>query len=251
MDQVNRIKFNGITYELPSGGGGGAVTSVNGKTGAVRLTASDVGAMPSDTQFPVQSVNGKTGAVTLSAADVEALPSDTHIPTVSVEQKLATGTNIASITIDGTETQLFAPSGGGGGGTEYYVPGDTFAILDSFICGGFLSGSNKDIHFQVPVDKSLENISTIRLKNLVGGARVPQGGYINVNNVYSNSTVWCTNGTKTSGIASIVCTKVSNYAVRVAITLSAAAKIGASGSSVNNVPVSMYITNITDLFEFA
>lgn len=34
------------------GGGGGAVQSVNGKTGAVVLTASDVGALPSDTPIP-------------------------------------------------------------------------------------------------------------------------------------------------------------------------------------------------------
>lgn len=39
------------------------VTSVNGKTGAVQLGASDVGALPSSTKF-VSSVNGKTGAIT-------------------------------------------------------------------------------------------------------------------------------------------------------------------------------------------
>lgn len=77
------------------GGGGGAVDSVNGKTGAVVLTASDVGALPSSTSIPsktsdltndsgyvnaagaasaapVQSVNGKTGTVVLNASDVGA-----------------------------------------------------------------------------------------------------------------------------------------------------------------------------------
>ena len=81
------------------------VTSVNTKTGAVVLTASDVGAytLPSggipksdlssavqtslgkaDTALqsaPVTSVNSKTGAVSLSASDVGALPSSTAIPT--------------------------------------------------------------------------------------------------------------------------------------------------------------------------
>lgn len=47
----------------------GAVSSVNGKTGAVVLTASDVGALPSSYQAPVTSVNGKTGAVQLAIPD--------------------------------------------------------------------------------------------------------------------------------------------------------------------------------------
>ena len=65
------------------------VTSVNSKTGAVSLSASDVGALPAGTAIPsktsdltndsgfltsapVTSVNNKTGAVTLTAADVGA-----------------------------------------------------------------------------------------------------------------------------------------------------------------------------------
>lgn len=43
------------------------VTSVNTKTGAVTLTASDVGALPSSTTY-VSSVNGATGAVTIANA---------------------------------------------------------------------------------------------------------------------------------------------------------------------------------------
>ena len=97
------------------------VTSVNGDTGAVTLSASDVGAQPTITvngivqgdgagnlsaadlnpaavglgnvdnvkqysatnppPYPVTSVNSKTGAVTLTASDVGALPSTTEIPT--------------------------------------------------------------------------------------------------------------------------------------------------------------------------
>ena len=92
--------------------GGGAVDSVNGKTGVVVLDASDVGALPDDTQIPsktsdltndsgfvtaqqaaasapVQSVNGRTGAVSLGAADVHALPDSTVIPPTVTEQTVA------------------------------------------------------------------------------------------------------------------------------------------------------------------
>ena len=84
------------------------VDSVNGKTGAVVLSASDVGAyvkpvtgipkndLASDVQTslnkadtalqsaPVTSVNSKTGAVTLNAADVGALPASYVAPVISV-----------------------------------------------------------------------------------------------------------------------------------------------------------------------
>lgn len=44
------------------------VTSVNGKTGAVTLSASDVSALPSNTTY-VSSVNGSSGAVTITDSD--------------------------------------------------------------------------------------------------------------------------------------------------------------------------------------
>ncbi|MGD1467171.1 phage neck protein fibritin [Vibrio harveyi] len=69
--------YGGVVYS--SGGAGGAVTSVNGKTGDVTLAAADVGALPDSYEPPVKSVNGETGEVTLDAAAVGALddaPSD-------------------------------------------------------------------------------------------------------------------------------------------------------------------------------
>ena len=85
------------------------VQSVNSKTGAVILTAADVGALPDSTviptktsdltndsgfitSVPVSSVNSKTGAVVLSASDVHALPDSTVIPTVP--------TNVSAFTND-------------------------------------------------------------------------------------------------------------------------------------------------------
>lgn len=50
------------------------VTSVNGKTGAVTLSANDVGARSKDwtPTFPVTSVQGKTGAVSFTTKTILA-----------------------------------------------------------------------------------------------------------------------------------------------------------------------------------
>lgn len=90
MTQDVGVDASGKLYTAPTKA---PVQSVNGKTGAVSLTASDVGALPSSTTIPtktsqlendssfitasgapVQSVNSKTGAVQLSASDVSAVP---------------------------------------------------------------------------------------------------------------------------------------------------------------------------------
>ncbi len=75
------------------------VTSVNSKTGAVVLTASDVGALPSTYVAPVASVNGKTGAVTLTASDVGA-----QTPLTFDNAPTASSTN--PVTSDGIYTAL-------------------------------------------------------------------------------------------------------------------------------------------------
>lgn len=59
-------------------------------------TASEVGALPDTYTAPVTSVNGQTGAVTLS------------IPTVSITQNLTSGTKSATISIDGTDYDIYS-----------------------------------------------------------------------------------------------------------------------------------------------
>lgn len=68
---------NGCIRQWTNAASDGAVSSVNGQTGAVSLGAADVGALPDTYTAPVTSVNTKTGAVSLSASDVGALPDDT------------------------------------------------------------------------------------------------------------------------------------------------------------------------------
>ena len=62
------------------------VTSVNTKTGAVSLTASDVGALADNTTY-VSSVNGNSGAVTVQ----ETLVSGTNIKTINNTSLLGSG----------------------------------------------------------------------------------------------------------------------------------------------------------------
>lgn len=86
------------------------VSSVNGQTGAVNIAIPDsTSDLTNDSGFitasgaPVQSVNGQTGNVSID------------VPTI--QQVLASGTEIARWTVGGVATSLYAPAGGGGGGS--------------------------------------------------------------------------------------------------------------------------------------
>ena len=70
VGQILRRTRDGAEWSNEQGGGGGAVDSVNGQTGTVVLTASDVGALPDSYTAPVTSVNTKTGVVVLDKTDV-------------------------------------------------------------------------------------------------------------------------------------------------------------------------------------
>ena len=85
----------------------GAVSSVNGQTGAVVLDADDVGALPDSYTAPVDSVNSKTGAVTLTASDVGALPDTYTAPVSSVNGK--TGAVVLSASDVGAMASGYTP----------------------------------------------------------------------------------------------------------------------------------------------
>ncbi|CAH1521288.1 hypothetical protein THF1D04_10745 [Vibrio owensii] len=76
--------FNVYGGVAPTSAGTGGVTSINGNTGDVTLTASDVGALPDTYTAPVNSVNGQTGDVELTSGDVNALPDTYTAPVASV-----------------------------------------------------------------------------------------------------------------------------------------------------------------------
>ena len=108
------------------------VDSVNGQTGTVVLTATDVGALP-DTYTPpaapVDSVNGQTGTVVLTATDVGALP-DTYTPPAAPVDSVngQTGTVVLTATDVGALPDTYTPPAA----PVDSVNGNTGAVVLSF-----------------------------------------------------------------------------------------------------------------------
>jgi hypothetical protein len=70
---------DGTVFQLGAGGGGGAVSSVNGKTGVVALAASDVNALPSNADGTTTGVVTAKGFV-VNSADINQNPIVTDSP---------------------------------------------------------------------------------------------------------------------------------------------------------------------------
>lgn len=129
-----------------------AVNSVNGQTGDVVLTASDVGALPSTYTPPVVSVNSKIGSVTLNAADVGALPSTYTPPVVSVNSKVGSVTlNAADVGALPAGTQYVITTGAS---INIPLPNNTFGLI---ISSGTGSTGKDVIIFNVTGSGSVSN----------------------------------------------------------------------------------------------
>lgn len=110
FSDTDKTKLDGIE----PGAQVNTVDSVNSMTGAVVLTASDVGALPDGTVVPTKTsdlTNDSNFATTSDVASAVATKSN-----VAWNQQITTGQKIAVVTIDGTPTDVYAPTGGGGGG---------------------------------------------------------------------------------------------------------------------------------------
>ncbi len=148
-----------VSFEAGGEGGStGAVESVNGKTGAVVLSASDVGAATpayvdqkvEAAESIVQSVNGKTGAVDLSAADVGATTKDY----VDQRDQLLSGQMVKSV--NGQTPDAFGNvvvSGGSGSSGVSSINGKTGALTLP-ICGSATCGDGADVVAKVAVPTS-------------------------------------------------------------------------------------------------
>lgn len=89
--------------EQYGGGGGGAVSSVNGKTGAVVLSASDVGASPAET---VVEVSGTTPTITPAANTIYNCGTLTSL---TISNPPATGAYSIEFTSGATATAVIIP----------------------------------------------------------------------------------------------------------------------------------------------
>ena len=107
LDEDYTTSYIGLTYD---GSPISDVVSVNNKHGVVSLSASDVGALPDTTTLADLSGDSTHRTVT----DTEKSTWNGK-STVSVTQVQTTGTKIATVTVDGTGTDIYSPTGGGGG----------------------------------------------------------------------------------------------------------------------------------------
>jgi len=69
----------------------------------------------------------------------------------------------------------------------YYAGGDTYGETFLVPHAGVITTGSTALWLSVPVDKSLENVSSISVTSLIGGARIASGGYVNG---YGDSTEW-------------------------------------------------------------
>ena len=152
---INAANLNKMDYTLEqldiamaeSGGGGGGTSDyhqlsnkprINGVELDYNITSEDLGIVvpqytselendsgfiTSETDPTVPAWAKQPTKPTYTAAEVGALPSDTPIPdptSVVVDKLVSVGTHIADITVNGEKTELYAPTGGGGGGVSSY-----------------------------------------------------------------------------------------------------------------------------------
>ena len=92
---------------------GGSVTSVNGKVGAVVLTAEDVGALPDTYEAPVTSVNTKTGDVVLDAGDIAYESSTVEVELGTINSALSSLQSVTEIIDTASGAIASFPDGSG------------------------------------------------------------------------------------------------------------------------------------------
>ena len=178
VGQILRRTSSGAEWSDEQGGGG-AVSSVNGQTGAVILTASDVGALPDSYTAPVDSVNGQTGTVVLDASNVGALPDTYTAPVDSVNGQ--TGTVVLDASDVGALPDTYtAPvdSVNGQTGTVVLGASDVGALPDTYtapvtsvngqtgavvIPTGGISGWGTDATFTFPFTPTKDGMAVVSI----------------------------------------------------------------------------------------
>lgn len=183
---INGISYDGSERKeiTVTSGDGGSITETDPTVPAwakaenkPSYTAEEVGALPSNYEPPVTSVNGKTGAVTLVASDVGALPNTTVIPTVPSalpNPNALTFTGAVNETYDGSSAKSVSIP---------VVPESLKNPNKLTFAGGVTAeyDGSAEVRVNIPTAYTLPNASA----SVLGGIKVGAGLTIDENGVLS------------------------------------------------------------------
>ena len=190
--KVPNTKWVQAAIAAGGGIGGGAVTSVNGKTGEVVLSAADVGAAPAD----ALAVYVTTDALNTELADYATNASvDTKLG--SYQPKLTAGDGIAI-----SDTNVISVTGGTGGGAVSSVNGKTGEVV---LEASDLIDSTTDLTAKSLTAPSLTidgRISATSDMTYVGLGARRRGGFAMTVTGTSEPGVHCTLGLDVTGVTS-------------------------------------------------
>ena len=188
MSAADKKKLDGIA----AGAQANAVTSVNGKTGAVKLGASDVGAASASHTHPASQVSGlATVAMSGKYADLTGAPSSMKNPAALTVQ--ANGKTVAAYDGSSAATANITPANIGAAPsshTHQYLP----------LSGGTLTGNVTAPKFKGPLEGNVtgnastaSKLSTARTINLTGAvsgsAEFDGSGNVNISTTANESYI--------------------------------------------------------------
>ena len=136
------ISADNVISATGGGTGGGAVTSVNGKTGEVVLAAADVGAATTVDITTALEPYAKTVDVTTTLADYAKtadVTTEITTATAGLQPKLTAGANITI-----SEDNVISAAGGTGGGAVSSVNGKTGEVVLNAADVGAITGAEAD-----------------------------------------------------------------------------------------------------------
>ena len=183
---INGISYDGSERKeiTVTSGDGGSITETDPTVPAwakaenkPSYTAEEVGAMPSNYEPPVTSVNGKTGAVTLVASDVGALPNTTVIPTVPSALP-----NPNSLTFTGAVNETY--DGSSAKSVSIPVVPESLKNPNKLTFAGGVTAEydgSAEVRVNIPTAYTLPNASA----SVLGGIKVGAGLTIDENGVLS------------------------------------------------------------------
>lgn len=183
---INGISYDGSERKeiTVTSGDGGSITETDPTVPAwakaenkPSYTAEEVGALPSNYEPPVTSVNGKTGAVTLVASDVGALPNTTVIPTVPSALP-----NPNALTFTGAVNEAY--DGSSAKSVSIPVVPESLKNPNKLTFAGGVTAEydgSAEVRVNIPKAYALPNASA----NVLGGIKVGTGLTIDENGVLS------------------------------------------------------------------